>query len=213
MLIDGKRILTVLEEYGLQIKGILHVGAHECEERSMYNTVWNVKDDDIVWVDANADLVERNKRIGVPHCYNAVLDESEHDAVFHITNNGQSSSLLEFGTHSKDYPWCVVTENRTVKTETLGQFFQKNSLNPEKYNFWNFDIQGVELQVLRGSKELLQSTDVIYSEVNTDDVYKGCGKLDELDTFLENYGFKRVITEMTGAKWGDALYVRKNKSL
>jgi len=210
MLIDPIQISTILKYYDIQIKGILHVGAHECEEKSMYNTTWKIPDTDIVWIDANEDLIKKNTAAGIPNCFAAVLDETEHDAVFHITNNGQSSSLLEFGTHSADYPWCVVTEDRTVKTQTLSQFFQRNSLNPAKYNVWNFDIQGVELQVLRGSKELLQYADVIYSEVNTDDVYKGCGKLDELDTLLKEYGFERVITKMTGAKWGDALYVRVN---
>jgi hypothetical protein len=213
MLIDPIQISTILKYYDIQIKGILHVGAHECEEKSMYNTTWKIPDTDIVWIDANEDLIKKNTAAGIPNCFSAVLDETEHDAVFHITNNGQSSSLLEFGTHSDDYPWCVVTENRTVKTQTLNQFFQRNSLNPAKYNIWNFDIQGVELQVLRGSKELLQYADAIYSEVNTDDVYKGCGKLDELDTLLKDHGFERVITKMTGAKWGDALYVRKNKVL
>jgi FkbM family methyltransferase len=211
MLIDANKILDVLKEYSITIRGILHVGAHECEERATYNTVWNVKDDSIVWVDANENLVEKNKSQGILNCYTAVLDETEHDAVFHVTNNGQSSSLLEFGSHAVDYPWCVVTENRNVRTQTLSQFFQQNKLNPANYNVWNFDIQGVELQVLRGSTELLQYADVIYSEVNTDDVYKDCGKLQELDVLLDEYGFKRVMIVMTEAKWGDALYVRINK--
>jgi FkbM family methyltransferase len=213
MLIDPVRISTLLQEYNISIKGILHVGAHECEEKQTYNSVWNVKDETILWIDANSDLVEKNKRNGILNCYTAVLDETEHDAVFHITNNGQSSSLLEFGTHATSYSWCVVTENRTVRTQTLNQFFQKNSLNPANYNVWNFDIQGVELQVMRGSKELLQHADLIYSEVNTDDVYKGCGKLNEVDLLLAEHGFKRVILEMTDKQWGDAVYIRVNSKV
>lgn len=208
MLINPNQVNALLQHFNINIKGILHVGAHECEEKDCYNTTFNVKDDSIVWVDANPKLIEKNKERGIPNCYTAVLDETERETAFHITNNGQSSSLLEFGTHATSYTWCVVTETVPVKTETLTQFFQKNQLDPKNFNFWNFDIQGNELQVFRGSKELLQYADVIYSEVNTQDVYKGCGKLNEMDVLLEEHGFKRVSTELTDQGWGDAIYVR-----
>ena len=102
----------------------------------------------------------------------------------------------------------VVNETINVKTETLEQFFTKNSLNCKKYNFWNFDIQGVELQVFRGSKELLKYVDCIYVEVNIGEVYKGCGLMDDMDILLKEYGLVRVMTSMTSANWGDAIYVK-----
>jgi len=208
MLIDGNTINHYLNKYNIKIHGILHVGAHKCEEKDLYNTTLNVNDRDIIWVDANAKLVEYNKNRGIVHCYNAVLDETERETSFHITNNGQSSSLLEFGTHSNSYPWCVVTEEIQVKTQTLSQFYQNNNIDPVKYNFWNFDIQGSELHVFRGSKELLKNADVIYTEVNTADVYKGCGQLPELDCLLKEYGLTRVETKLTDQQWGDAIYLR-----
>ena len=86
------------------IRGILHVGAHECEEKELYNNEFNVKDDDIIWIDANSNLIKYNKLRGIPNCYTCVLDEFERDTKFNITNNNQSSNLLEFGTHSESYP-------------------------------------------------------------------------------------------------------------
>ena len=207
MLIDAYTVKTVLNNYNISIKGILHVGAHKCEEKTVYNS-WGIEDKDVVWVDANSKLIEENKSRGVPNCYTAALDEVERDTTFNITNNGESSSLLEFGTHSKSYPWCVVTETVNLKTETLNQFFIKNNLDHKKYNFWNFDIQGVELQVFRGSKELLQYVDCIYVEVNSGEVYKGCGLIQDMDILLNTYGLVRVMTNMTDANWGDAIYVR-----
>lgn len=70
------------------------------------------------------------------------------------------------------------------------------------------DIQGVELAALRSAGDLIQHADAIYAEVNTQEVYKGCGILSELDSFLESKGFKREMINMTGAGWGDALFVR-----
>uniref|UniRef100_A0A6C0DP79 Methyltransferase FkbM domain-containing protein n=1 Tax=viral metagenome TaxID=1070528 RepID=A0A6C0DP79_9ZZZZ len=212
MLLDPIKVYTLFETYGISIRGILHVGAHECEELEVYSTKWDVDSSDIVWIDANPRLIEQNKKKGIPNCYTAVLDECERETNFHITNNGQSSSLLEFGTHATSYPWCVVTETIPVKTQTLTQFFEKNSLDPTKYNIWNFDIQGVEYQVLHGSTNMLQYADCIYSEVNTADVYKGCGQLKEMDALLESHGFQRVLLEMTDQAWGDALYLRIGNS-
>lgn len=211
MLIDSNTVKNILNQYDISINGILHVGAHECEEKNVYNN-WGIEDKDIVWVDANSKLIEQNKAIGIPNCYTSVLDEVERNTTFNITNNGQSSSLLDFGTHSNSYPSIVINQIINVKTETLNQFFIKNKLDYKKYNFWNFDIQGVELQVFRGSKELLQYVDCIYVEVNTGEVYKGCGLMDDMDILLKTYGLVRVMTNMTSANWGDAIYIRVEKS-
>ena len=208
MLIDGDTVKSYLDKYNIKIKGILHVGAHECEEKSLYNTKLNVNDSDIVWVDANPRLIERNIQRGILNCYTAVLDETERDTTFNITNNGQSSSLLEFGSHAQSYPWCVVTEVVNVKTQTLTNFYNQNSLDCTKYNFWNFDIQGSELHVIRGSKELLKHVDCLYAEVNVAEVYKNCGQLNDVDLLLSEYGLTRVETVMTEENWGDALYIR-----
>ena len=207
MLIDQAVARDLLKQHKVVIKGVLHVGAHTCEEKPFY-TSCGVEDKDILWLDANPILTADNIARGIPNCYTSVLDEVERDTMFHITNNNQSSSLLEFGTHKASYPWCVVTTSVKVRTETLAQFFANNSLDPSRYNVWNFDIQGVELQVFRGSQELLKHADYIYVEVNTAEVYKGCGKLNELDALLSKHGLTRVLTKMTNDHWGDAIYVR-----
>ena len=78
----------------------------------------------------------------------------------------------------------------------------------EGCNFWNLDIQGKELDVLRSGEEYLVYADALYCEVNTQEVYKDCATLDELDTFLQQKGFIRAAIKMTDQGWGDALYVR-----
>ena len=86
-------------------------------------------------------------------------------------------------------------------------FFKKNGLQPEKYDFWNFDIQGAELLALQGGKNAIPFAKAIYLEVNEKELYVGCGLVAEIDNLLKQYGFVRVLTKMTGAGWGDALYV------
>lgn len=121
-----------------------------------------------------------------------------------------SSSLLDFGTHATDHPHVIVVGTRNVHTQTLTQFVEKHSIKISNFNFWNLDIQGSELQVLRGSRHLLKHADCIYTEVNVKEVYKGCGKMEELDKLLSEEGFTRVLTNIYDKfGWGDAFYVRQ----
>ena len=208
MLIEGGRVKNLLDQYNITIRGILHVGAHRCEEKGIYNS-WGIQDDHVVWVDANPDLIQENIKNGIPNCFCAALDETCRNTTFKITNNGESSSLLDFGLHSTYYPHIKFINEIQTTTQTLEDFVKNNNLNMSNYNFWNFDIQGSEYAVFKGSKEYLKYADCIYVEVNTDEVYKGCGKLNDLDALLKEYGLERVCIEMTAANWGDAIYVRK----
>lgn len=207
MLIPFNECCAILKGYGKTPRGILHIGAHECEEFLDY-----IKDgvisENIYWIDAIQEKVDTMIDKGIPNVFCAALDNKEATVQFHITNNGQSSSLLDLGTHRQSYPYIHVTESREVQTQTLKNFLEKNISNMEGINFWNLDIQGKELDVLRSGEEFLVYADAIYCEVNTQEVYKGCGILDDLDAFLNEKGFQRIKTQMTDVGWGDALYVR-----
>jgi hypothetical protein len=60
---------------------------------------------------------------------------------------------------------------------------------------------------LKGAIKSIQYAKVIYLEVNEKELYKNCGLINEIDVFLEQYNFKRVLTHMTQHGWGDALYI------
>ncbi len=74
--------------------------------------------------------------------------------------------------------------------------------------FWNFDIQGAELKALQGAEFILPFANALYLEVNVEELYKGCSLLPELDAYLADRGFQRVLTRIVQEGWGDALYVR-----
>ena len=207
MLIPFRECYDILVGYNKTPRGNLHIGAHECEELMDYIGKGLIQSR-MVWIDAIQEKVDAMKARGIPNVYCAALSDKEESVSFHITNNGQSSSLLEFGTHQKSYPHIHVVESRTVTTQTLKRFIESNTISMEHCNFWNLDIQGKELDVLKSAEEHLQYADALYCEVNAEEVYKGCGVLTELNTFLEEKGFIRVKIRMTDAGWGDALYVR-----
>ena len=119
--------------------------------------------------------------------------------------------MLSFGTHSTEHPYIHYIDSIEQLSMSVDTFFKRNKLDPSKYNFWNFDIQGAELLALKGSVDSIQYADAIYLEVNTNYLYKDCALLHEIDQFLSDHNFERVLLNMTSHQWGDALYLRKNK--
>lgn len=190
-----------------RITGILHVGGHLAEEHDDYAAqgVTNV-----VWVEADPEKAKLiQNRYGQTTVAGVVGDEDGEEVTFHIANNGQSSSIYEFGTHLTAHPEVryVGTEERV--SDTLQTLLASAGLNveEEKLNFLNLDIQGAELKALRGLGDDLRFFDFIYAEVNREELYIGCARVEEIDEFLSDYD--RVQTEWTPFGWGDALYVRK----
>jgi len=205
MLINFKSILKIVN-----IKGIIHVGAHELEELPFYLGE-NIKN--IIWIEANPgkyELIENKIKI----YKNMILgkfaaSDRIGEAKLNISNNGLSSSLLELGTHAEDYPDIFYNSKTNVRTDTLDNWLNKNMISKEKYNFINLDIQGFEYIALNGMREQLDYADYIYLEVNFKEVYKGCHKLKDIDSLLNKFKFSRVAIKRTNAGWGDALYVKR----
>ena len=207
-MIPKEKVCELLAEHGIQITGVLHIGAHECEEIDVYNYM-NIPLRNVIWIDALKDKVNSAVKRGIPNVYHSVISDKDDETVsFMRTNNDQSSSILEFGTHAKHYGWCVEVGRIQMKTTTIDTFMKRESIkNPALYNLWNFDIQGAELLALKGAEESIKSAKALYLEVNSEEVYKSCPLIGEIDDYLKIRGFKRVHTVMTNEGWGDALYV------
>jgi hypothetical protein len=57
--------------------------------------------------------------------------------------------------------------------------------------------------------EYMSKVDYVYTEVNSDYVYKDCALVTELDEYLLKFGLKRVETQWCGNyRWGDAFYIK-----
>ena len=199
----------LINKYNINLTGILHVGAHECEELNDYEKY--ISRNKILWIEAMNDKVEYNKKI-----FNnllieqAVVSNEEEMVEFKCANNGQSSSFLELGLHKDFYPSIIYTNSFFQKTKLLKNIILNYNID---FNFINLDIQGAELKALQGLENYLDKIDYIYSEVNSDYVYKNGALIEEIDNYLNNYNFIRVETEFTDYKWGDAFYIKKNLNI
>jgi FkbM family methyltransferase len=197
-------LATIIKKYNLRITGVIHCGAHHAEEHDDYTSAGIKK---IVYIEASPltfkILSGKNFESGVL-LFNVACADYEGYAELYAeeANKGQSSSLLQPGTHLKHYPDITFDKKEKVKVIRL------DSLELTGYNFMNIDVQGAEGMVLRGGEKTLKGVDYVYTEVNTEDVYKGATQLHEMDALLKD--FNRVETYLTRQGWGDAFYIRKN---
>jgi len=205
------KIINLKNKYKLNISGILHIGAHECEEIKQYSSI-GISNKNTYWVEAmqnKVDIMKKKYKDDI-HIYQGVIDNVDgKEITFHITDNGQSSSILEFGTHAIHHSYVKVIKTEQMKTIRMDTLIEKHSIPIQNINFLNLDIQGVELRALKSMEKHLKDIQYIYTEVNTEEVYKGCDLLHQLDQYLIKYRFKRVETKMfQKCGWGDAFYIK-----
>jgi hypothetical protein len=187
---------------GLKIKGVLHIGSHNCEEEFFYNSL-NIKN--IIWVDAlNTKQEEKRENI-----YEALITDKDNvEYTFNISNNTESSSIFDMKTHSHYHPDTYYVDTKKLKSTTIDTFYKNNDIDVGKYDMWNICIQGSELLALLGGSNNISSLKAIYIKIYTTEIYEGCPMINDIDSYLSGFNFSRVLTEISVYKWGYALYVR-----
>ena len=207
-------IYELKNKYDMHVTGILHVGAHKAEERSAYSCFATeyISGLPTYWVEANRELADKLSSILAASMSQTVItavvgETSGEEVVFNIANNGQSSSILELGTHKTAHPEVHYIHSETRYTETLEDIIMTYNI-PKTVNFLNLDIQGAELMALKGLGDLIENFDYIYSEVNVKRLYEGCALMEEVDAFLTDYDKVECYIEKKFG-WGDAFYIRK----
>tara|TARA_X000000368_G_C22967558_1_gene683902 strand:- start:21 stop:668 length:648 start_codon:yes stop_codon:yes gene_type:complete len=204
-----------LKEYmhmnNISINGILHIGAHECEELEYYTNELKVNDNNIIWIDAIEEKVKKNKTKNIKNVHHALItDVDDKQYNFNISNNYQSSSIFELGTHKYRHPEVRYIKQIHLQSITIDTFLKKHNYNPALYELWNFDIQGAELLALKGGETCLKHVKILYLEVSNEELYKNCNLITEIDEYLNQNGFFRVITKILPYQWGDAIYLNTN---
>tara|TARA_X000001382_G_scaffold130304_1_gene124752 strand:+ start:32 stop:607 length:576 start_codon:yes stop_codon:yes gene_type:complete len=190
----------------MKVNGIIHVGAHYGEEISDYI---DCGVQDMIMFEPLEEnfniLAEKVKDLNANiEGHQVALGSKPGKTTMYVSDNEkQSSSILKPKVHLSHHPDVKFPSQESVEVHLLDDYDCHN------YNFINMDVQGYELEVLKGGAETLNHVDYVYCEVNRDEVYENNAYIEELDEYLANYNMDRVETVWSGGIWGDALYIKQ----
>ena len=185
------------------VNGVIHVGAHFGQEYDEYQEFFNQPK--IHWFEPQKEVYEtlKNNLETKPNnnFYNYGLgSKSELKQMWDSSNEGQSASFSRPVKHVEIYPHINFVPSEILEIRTLDSFQITDS------NVLVLDVQGFELEVLKGSPETLKLIDHIFCEINSIEMYEGCPTLSELCDFLSEHGFLLRENWWTDGNWGDGYW-------
>ena len=150
MLITLSELIT---KYKMNITGVIHIGAHYGEEVPEYiqNGITNM----VLFEPLSENykqLVQNTRELDIDiELHNLALGSTQETVTMFVSDNErQSSSILKPKVHLTHHPNVGFPTTEEVEVELLDSFKIKDC------NFINMDVQGYELEVLKGAKETLK---------------------------------------------------------
>lgn len=181
------------------LKGVIHVGANTGQETEDSGiNFYNVYNLNVIWVEPIKpifDILHTNiSNYPKQKAFNElVTDQDNKEYDFYITsNNGESSSIFDFGEVTKAWPNLSIVDNIKLKSKTLSTLLKENDIDIGDYDCLTLDTQGSELLVLKGGMDILGKIKYVNMEVADFDSYKGCCKLEEVEDFFKDINYKRI---------------------
>jgi FkbM family methyltransferase len=190
-------------------ESLIHIGAHTGSEAKLYEEN-GIKT--VLWAEADPDIFQSLKQYlsqfhSTKHiAINALVTASsnENRKFYRYSNEGASNSLYLPTSIFHDI-FCEVEDTGEcldLTSISLDDLAKDNDIEPKALVI---DVQGAELEVLSGGKQLLLTTQIIDLEVSRQKIYEGGALFYEIDAFLRSLGFIRL----TYAPWhGDVVYIK-----
>lgn len=141
------------------------------------------------------------------HC--VALSDREGVAEFHVADRADSSSLLKLG-HGQDAAFGV-RGSGTIEVQTRRAASCVSLGDLPRPILMKIDVQGAELQVLRGCDDL-ELVDFVYVELSFAELYEGQPLYDEVAAYLAQRGFhlagvfNQISTPAFGPTQADFLF-------
>jgi FkbM family methyltransferase len=195
-----------LKKFSEQINGVIHVGAHKGQEVLEYVKTT----DNLILFEPQKNiyqqLLKNTNEFNNIACYNFALGSKNENRKLYKSdgNEGLSSSLLTPELHLKVQPNIGFKESEEIIVKRF------DSLGLSTLNFLTIDVQGFELEVIKGFGEELEKVDFIFTEINTKNLYSNNALVHDIDNYLKSYNFIRVYTYVDCFNFfGDAFYIKK----
>lgn len=202
MLLD---FFNLIEKYNMNIKGVIHIGAHFGQENEIYNKA-NIQNR-VFFEPIKSTFARLKENVGEKYqTFNIALGNENKNVFMFVetANSGQSSSVLKPIKHLEQYPHITFNNKEEVSMKRLDDI----NLQLDNFNCINIDVQGFEIEVFKGAVKTLEKIDYIFTEVNRDELYENCTQVTDLSNFLKGFGFELVEENWVGGTWGDGLYIK-----
>ena len=139
--------------------------------------------------------------------FNFGLGSNTKISNFFITNRKDSSSFLKINNnknYSKNY---IIKEKRKIQIKKLDNIL--NSKKLVKPILIKMDVQGFEMEVLKGARKTLKKIDFILVEVSKNRMYEGQPVSKEIKKFLLKQNFVATINN-DWVKIKDTKFIQKD---
>ena len=172
------------------VGSLIHVGANFGGERFLYdefglNVLW-VEPIELVFEELQQNLA------GFPNqnAVRALVTSCDgEDVCFNISSNGGlSSSIFAIGEHADIWPTVRMEESVSMTTTSLDSIAQRS--DRPRWDALVMDVQGAELEVLRGGENTISGMQYILAEAADFNAYEGGCVLQDLIDFLTPRGFR-----------------------
>lgn len=185
------------------MKALIHVGSNDGREylgTDRYTLLIEA------WGDVAlraAEMHKGNEYVGIANF--VVGSKYGTTLMYRADNNAESSSVLKPKKHLE-----MFTNISFTRYDIIMPVVPLDSITAglDIFNELVIDVQGYELEVLKGATETLKSIEKIKIEVNKGEVYEGCSQFEDVVKFLEDAGFKLDHVDWYKPEWGDAYFVR-----
>lgn len=174
------------------VRGVIHVGGSNGGEADSYAAY----DLNVLWIEPLPEAfavlsknIQRFPRQQALKCL--VTDKDYAETTFHVSSNeGQSSSVFDFGLHTDLFPEVTMTSSIVMTTRTLPTLLSENQVPISKYDALVLDTQGSELVILKGAASLLSQFRYIKVEAADFASYRGGCQDREISSFLLQHHFR-----------------------
>jgi len=206
-------IIGLINKFGINITGVIHVGAHFGEEDRLYRSLGVNKIHYFEPVKKTFEILKRNVIEGENiFLHNCAIGSEQKNEFIYVEDKDQfgASSILEPSAELKSH--ISFSSREEVEVKRLDDFDILDC------NFLNIDCQGYEYEVLSGATNTLRSVECIMLEVNrvTKEkplLYLNTKTIEHIEFLLGEHNFSLVDVSWAGGSWGDAFFIKKQKGI
>jgi FkbM family methyltransferase len=208
--------LGLIKRLGLECRGVIHVGANLGQEFDSYR---RAALESVIYIEPIPEIFARLRtRISIDSRHlaiNALCTDRDGDEVeFHVaSNDGQSSSIFELGSHADRHPDVNYISTLRLQTTTLDRIiFETPAIRPELLDCLVLDVQGAEAKVFAGGQRTLGLCRFVFAEVSEGGLYRGDVPFEEIISILKGHGFVLRSLDINRDGWGNAFLVKPEPS-